>query len=114
VRVIFLKMSKGKGKGAKSYKSESAAVAVENADNGVPVSAAVPAALAALQVNLSAIKRVDSRAVEIVHTTSFAVLYKLQLATKQWERANVEGTLFLYRAASSRCRSLKFEICPDD
>src|SRR5688572_1311176 len=94
-------MSKKGNKSTRSHKSESAV------EDGNGVSSVSATALAALQVNLSAIKRADSRAAEIIHTSSFTVVYRLQLATKQWERANIEGTLFLYRAKANNTPSNK-------
>uniref|UniRef100_A0A4Y7M8Y2 5'-(N(7)-methylguanosine 5'-triphospho)-[mRNA] hydrolase n=1 Tax=Daphnia longispina TaxID=42846 RepID=A0A4Y7M8Y2_9CRUS len=47
-------------------------------------------------VNLGALKRVDPYAVEIVETGTQVAIYKFNSQSNEWEKTDVEGTLFLY------------------
>jgi len=47
-------------------------------------------------VNLAALKRVDPYAVEIVETGTQVAIYKFNSKTNEWEKTDIEGTLFLY------------------
>nr|SVE70461.1 EOG090X07B6 [Daphnia similis] len=48
------------------------------------------------RVNLAALKRVDPYAVEIVETGTQVAIYKFNSQSNEWEKTDVEGTLFLY------------------
>nr|CAG4642856.1 EOG090X0FII [Evadne anonyx] len=48
------------------------------------------------RVNLAALKRVDPYAVEIVETGTQVAIYKFNSKTNEWEKTDIEGTLFLY------------------
>nr|CAG4646300.1 EOG090X07B6 [Macrothrix elegans] len=48
------------------------------------------------RVNLAALKRVDPYAVEIVETGTQVAIYKFNSTSNEWEKTDIEGTLFLY------------------
>nr|CAG4650195.1 EOG090X07B6 [Sida crystallina] len=48
------------------------------------------------RVNLAALKRVDPYAVEIVETGTQVAIYKFNSESNEWEKTDIEGTLFLY------------------
>nr|CAG4641740.1 EOG090X07B6 [Eurycercus lamellatus] len=52
--------------------------------------------MADTRINLAALKRVDPYAVEIVETGTQVAIYKFNSQTNEWEKTDVEGTLFLY------------------
>lgn len=75
------------------------------------------------ELNIRAIKGLDSRASRILDTSSHCVLYKLDLVTKEWHFAEAKGTLFLYTRSSApkyrlvllnRLRPENFEVDLED
>lgn len=60
------------------------------------------------EMNLSVIQRHYPEVVAILHTTSYAVLYTLNLNLEQWEKAGIEGTLFICELTPSPAGALRY------
>jgi len=53
-----------------------------------------------LRINLKALKNIDPYIIDIEEHSSQVALYKYQSKTGEWEKTDVEGTLFVYRRAA--------------
>jgi mRNA-decapping enzyme 1B len=53
-----------------------------------------------LRINLKALKNIDPYIIDIEEHSSQVALYKYQSKTGEWEKTEVEGTLFVYRRAA--------------
>jgi len=52
------------------------------------------------RMNLSAIKKIDPYAKEIVDSSSHVAFYTFNSAQNEWEKTDVEGAFFIYQVKS--------------
>ncbi|ESO06463.1 hypothetical protein HELRODRAFT_160635 [Helobdella robusta] len=51
-------------------------------------------------VNLTALRRLDNSAVEILDGPAFVAVYYFSQKLSKWEKKNIEGTLFVYKRSA--------------